>query len=245
MKLENQELNIYNINKNIKMNSREDLGTENILEPKELKRKNRGMGRRRRQENDRKINVNVINNDENHRNTLSNRKAYFMTSRLNLNSKLIKNDQKSSVDINNNTLYNYEEDINFSYNIFEIILNSLFFCCLPKYLERKRKLNEKANNLLNKKLDVALYVKNVLLFEIMHQTLIDDKRNGIINFISRPTISTKSEDKELSEFYKAYSYSDFERFHFEINELIQNPRLDENEKKLVSLCNKDLREIIK
>ena len=79
----------------------------------------------------------------------------------------------------------------------------------------------------------------------MHQTLIDDKRNGIINFISRPTISTKSEDKELSEFYKTYSYSDFERFNFEINELIQNPRLEKIEKNLLSLCNKDLREIIK
>ena len=115
----------------------------------------------------------------------------------------------------------------------------------PKIFRNKKKLNEKANDLLNKKLDVVLHVKNVLLFEIMQQTLIDDKRNGIINFISRPTISTKSEDKEISEFYKAYSYSDFERFHYEINELIQSPRLEENEKKLVSLCNKDLREIIK
>jgi len=79
----------------------------------------------------------------------------------------------------------------------------------------------------------------------MHQTLIDQKRNGIINFISRPTISTKSEDKELSEFYKTYSYSDFERFNFEINELIQNPRLEKNEQNLISLCNKGLREIIK
>ena len=79
----------------------------------------------------------------------------------------------------------------------------------------------------------------------MQQTLVDDKRNGIINFISRPTISTKSEDKEISEFYKAYSYSDFEKFHFEINELIQNPRLERNEINLLSLCNKDLREIIK
>ena len=79
----------------------------------------------------------------------------------------------------------------------------------------------------------------------MQQTLVDDKRNGIINFISRPTISTKSEDKEISEFYNAYSYSDFEKFHFEINELIQNPRLERNEINLLSLCNKDLREIIK
>ena len=79
----------------------------------------------------------------------------------------------------------------------------------------------------------------------MHQTLIDDKRNGIFNFISIPTISTKSEVKELSEFYKTYSYSDFEQFKFEINELIQNPRLGKNEKNLFSLCNKDLREIIK
>ena len=190
------------------------------------------MGRRRRPEIGRKINE------------LYNRKRYDISSRIHLKTKLMNNDYKSSVDINNN-IYDYEEEINFSYNIFEIILNLFFFCCLPKYLERKKKLNEKANSLLYKKLDVTLYVKNVLLFDIMHQTLIDDKRNGIINFISRPTISTKSKEKELSEFYKTYSYSDFERFNFEINELIQNPRLEKNEKNLLSLCNKDLREIIK
>ena len=115
----------------------------------------------------------------------------------------------------------------------------------PKIFRKKKKLTEKANNLLYKKLDVTLYVKNVLLFDIMHQTLIDDKRNGIINFISRPTISTKREDKELSEFYKTYTYSDFERFNFEINELIRNPRLEKNERNLLSLCNKNLREIVK
>ena len=167
MKLENQELNIYNINKNIKMSSRESLGTENIFEPKELKRKNRGMVRRKKQEIGRKINV--INNDDNHKNTLSNRKAYFITSKLNLSSKLMKNDQKSSVDINN-TLNDYEEDINFSYNIFEIIANTLFFCCLPKYLETKKKLNEKANDLLNKKLDVVLHfwkISNIIIFTML------------------------------------------------------------------------------
>ena len=84
----------------------------------------------------------------------------------------------------------------------------------PQIFRKKKKLTEKANNLLYKKLDVTLYVKNVLLFDIIHQTLIGDKRNGIINFISRPTISTKSEDIELSEFYKTYSYSDFEKFNF-------------------------------
>ena len=243
IKLDNQEVNIYNINKNIKMSDKEDIGTDNVLDPKELKRKHLGIGRRRRKEIDRKMII--IKNDENHKNSLSNRKVSYMSSRLILNSKLIKSDQKPSVDINNNSLYDYEEDINFSYNIFEIIFNTFFFCCLPNYLERKKKLNEKANDLLNKKLDVALYVKNVLLFEIMQRTLVDDKRNGIINFISRPIISTKSEDKELSEFYKDYSNSDFERFHFEINELIQNPRLEKNEINLLSLCNKNLREIVK
>jgi hypothetical protein len=231
IKLENREVNIYNIDKNIEMISKEVLGI-NDVKSNELKRRHPGMGRRRRPEIGRKINEPY------------NRKRYDISSRIHLKTKLMNNDYKSSVDINNN-LQVYEEEINFSYNIIEIIMNTFFFFCLPKYLERKKKLNEKANNLLYKKLDVTLYVKNVLLFDIMHQTLIDDKRNGIINFISRPTISTKSEDIELSEFYKTYSYSDFEKFNFEINELIKNPSLEKNEKNLLSLCIKNLREIVK
>ena len=245
-KLENQEVNIYNIEKNIRMSDKEELGTDNFEKPKDIKRSYPRMVRRRRQEIGRKINI--VNNDENHKNTQSNRKMYEITSRINLNTRQRINENKyykSSVDNNNNDLYDNEEEIYFSYNIFEIILDTFFFCCLPKYLERKRKLTEKSNNLLNKNLDVTLYVKNVLLFDIMQKTLLDDRRNGIINFISRPTISTNSEDKEFSEFYNTYSYRDFEQFNFEINELIQNPRLEKNEKNLLSLCNKALREIIK
>ena len=128
------------------MNDKEVLGIDDV-KSKELKRRHPGIGRRRRPEIGRKINEPY------------NRKRYDISSRLNLNSKLANTVQKSSVDINT-TLYDCKEDINFSYNILEIILNAFFFCCLPKYLERKKKLTEKANNLLNKKLDVFFNASN-------------------------------------------------------------------------------------
>ena len=202
------------------------------------------MGRRRKQEINTKINAG--NYDVSKNNIKFNGKRYDITSESNLNTGKVNNVYKSSSDNINNALNNSEEEIKFSYNIFEIFISIFFYCCLPKYLEKKRKLSEKANDLLNEKLDIALYVKNAFLLEIMNHSLIDDKKKGITKFMTRPIFSDKSEDenKELDEFYQNYSQKDFDKFNNEIIELIRNPKLEKLDQKLIYLCNKELKKII-
>ena len=244
-KLANKDINIYDIKKNeIKMDDKDDIVTDkDFISPKKyIKKKGKGMGRRRRQEINKKISV--VNYDESNKNMQLYGKRSDITSGSNLNSGIVNNVYKSSSGNINNSLNNFEEEIKFTYNIFEIFMSQFLCCCLPKYLEKKRKLSEKANNLLNEKLDIALYLKNAFLLEIMNQSLVDDKKQGIIKFMSRPIISYKNEEKELSEFYQNYSEKDFEKFNYEIIELIQNPHLEKIDQKLISLSNKELKKMI-
>ena len=78
----------------------------------------------------------------------------------------------------------------------------------------------------------------------MNQTLIDDKKQAIIKFISRPIFSYNSEDKKLGAFYQAYSQKDFDKFNDEITELVQNPKLEKTDEKLIYLCNKELKNLV-
>ena len=64
-----------------------------------------------------------------------------------------------------------ENSINYSFNVFEIIFSSFCFCFLPKNLGMKINLNEKANKILYKKLDIILYVRNMILFDIINPSI--------------------------------------------------------------------------
>ena len=49
------------------------------------------------------------------------------------------------------------------------------------------------------------YVRNMILFDIMNQTIIDNKRNDVINFICRPIISPEqNQTEEFDQYYKNY-----------------------------------------
>ena len=245
-KLDNQEINIYNIKKtSIKIEDKDNMGTEkDFIKPKDLRRRRPGLGRRRKQEINKRLTV--VNYDEStNKNIHSNQKKYDITSRANLKAGLGNKIQNSASANTINSMNNYEEEeINFSYNLFEIFLSTLFYCCLPKYLEKKRKLSEKANNLLYEKLDVALYIKNAFLIEVMNQSLIEEKKQGIIKFVTRPIFSYKSREKEISNFYKNYSETDFDKFNTEIIELTQNPKIEKLDQELINLSNKELKNMM-
>ena len=135
--------------------------------------------------------------------------------------------------------------INLSFNIFEIIISSSFFCCLSNNLKLKKDLVEKANNILYNKLDIVLFIKNMFLLDIMNQTLINNNRKGIIKFLSQPIISiNKKEENQLNEFYNNYCETDFDNFNSEISELIRKSQKREGDKKLISLSNRKLKELI-
>ena len=115
-----------------------------------------------------------------------------------------------------------------------------------KNMKIKNNINENANDIINQKLDVILYIRNMILFDIMNQTIIDNERNDIINLLCRPLISEEKIQKdEFNEFYKNYKEEDFEKFVNNFIDLIQKPQKNEKEKKLISITKKNLKKIYK
>ena len=167
-----------------------------------------------------------------------------------LNSK-----QKPNINhYNNSTLFkikkisindNNKKLINYSFNIFEIILSSFCGCLIPKNMKLKADLKEKANNILNDKLDVIVYVRNMILFEILNETILSDCKKDIINFLCRPTLSiNKVVKSKFVNFYHSYKEDDFEKFSNRYEELIKQSNKEERELKLISLTEEKLKDII-
>ena len=131
------------------------------------------------------------------------------------------------------------------FNIFEIIITQIFKCCMTKSMRLKNDANEKANELLFRKMDINVYMRNMILFDVMNQTMIDDNKKPILNFLSRPVISVNKKNKrEFFEFYKNYKEKDFNRYYDKIQEIVQNPKKEEMEEKLVSISNEQLKSFV-
>ena len=139
----------------------------------------------------------------------------------------------------------YISKIESSFNIFEIVITEFFKCCMCRRMSIKNKMNENANKLLNKKLDIITYVRNMILFDIMTKTILDDERNNIINLICRPVISLKNnQKKEFNKFYINYKEQDFNKFTNDIHELIKKPKKEGRENKLISLVKEHLNKFL-
>ncbi len=90
-------------------------------------------------------------------------------------------------------------------------------------------------------------MRNMILLDIMSKLLVDtsDNKNGIIKFLSKPVISVaKKEQNELDKSSKTYNETDFDNFYYEISELVQKAEKRETEKKLLSLSNQQLKELV-
>ena len=137
--------------------------------------------------------------------------------------------------------------IRYTYNIFEIIFSSFLFCCISNKLKLKKNLTEKANNILYKKLDIVLFIRNMILLDIINEILINTNNNtkNIIKFLSRPIISiNQKEETYIDDFYKKYNEVDFDNFYKETSELVLKSKRKEMEKKLISLSNNQLKNLI-
>ena len=145
-----------------------------------------------------------------------------------------------------NTLENVNtEKTEYSFNVFEIIGVSFFKCCLSKKLSLKHKLNEKANEFLYNKLDISLYVRNMILLDIINKTLLEDNMNSIINFVSRPIFSiNKNKENEFESLYQTYNDAEFDKFSNELYELARKPNKKLMEMKLINISNKQLKKFI-
>ena len=131
------------------------------------------------------------------------------------------------------------------FNIIEIIITQIFKCCMTKSMRLKNDANEKANELLFKKMDINSYVRNMILFDVMNRTMIDDNTKPIFNFLSRPVISVNKKVKvEFNEFYKNYRERDFNKYYDRIQEMVHKPKKEEREEKLVSISNEQLKSFV-
>ena len=137
------------------------------------------------------------------------------------------------------------EDIEYSFNLCEILGATIFTCCQTKELKIKNNLNNKANSFLYSKMDILLYIRNMILFDIINETLLSVGLKDVINFLSRPIISLNGKkDNSLNIFYQGYKSSNFKNFYGEIKELSKKSDKAKEEKELISLKNKDLKSLL-
>ena len=137
------------------------------------------------------------------------------------------------------------EKIENSFNIFEVIISQFFKCCLCKTIKIKNDMNEKANKIIFRKMDVIVYVRNMILLDLFNQNSLDDNKKNIINFLSRPIISLDKKAKtKFNEFYGNYKEKDFNRFYGSVQELVKRPKKSEVEAGLINITNEHLKDFL-
>ena len=137
--------------------------------------------------------------------------------------------------------------IKYSFNIFEFFFKSYFSCCLTKKLRFKKNINLKANELLYNKIDIVLFARNMIEFDIINKCFLENNKKRIIKFLSRPIVSiNKEEESKIDENHKDfYDYKiDFDKLNNDILKMAYNPKIRKNERKLIFLSNKQLKELI-
>jgi hypothetical protein len=132
-----------------------------------------------------------------------------------------------------------------SFNVFEIIITEFLPCCRSQEMIVKSESLEMANNIIFKKMDIITYVRNMILFDLLNQIILDESKKTIINFLCRPIISLNTKQKnEFEEFYKNYRERDFKKFFQEIQDLSQKEDKDEKANKLISVSNEHLQKFV-
>ena len=136
-----------------------------------------------------------------------------------------------------------DKNINYNFSLIEIISSLLFPCLLRGNLKIKNEYYDKATEFLYNKLDIILYVRNMVLFDIINETLLDEEKKNIINFLSRPLLSLdKKENKNI--FYQNYYERDFDKFYDGYQELAHKTYKQHKEERLLSYSNQKLKELI-
>jgi hypothetical protein len=181
----------------------------------------------KRRKNNIRIRFNFRNNNENN---------------LYSSEKMGTNNDKDSIGSNNTRKVDDNGQIKNTYNIFELFITQFFGCCLLNNLNIKNNAINKAKKILFKKLDVIKYIRNMILFERINQTNINDNEKILMNFFSRPIISvyTKEEKNEFEQFYENYEDKDFDNYYEQIIELANKSKKEEKDIKLLSISNEHL-----
>ena len=182
----------------------------------------------------------VINKRSQCLNSVSKLESYQIKSRRKLS--LIESDSDNT---KTQTLKINQPPIQYSFNVFEIFLITFCSKCVKGKLKLKNELNNKANDYLYSKLDIHVYLRNMYLFDIINQTIINGNKKNIINLLSRPLISiNKKEKKEEEIFYKEYGENNCDKFYEGIKELAKKQNKQKKEEKLLKLANKYIKDFL-
>ena len=192
-----------------------------------------------------KVSDSIIKNVENEEDSKIKNSNVLFSLKSNPATNIYNSSDRNKTDVTK--IYNTQESlINYSFNVFEILMSS--FCCnfcYTKNIGLKIDLNEKAVKILNNKLDIILYVRNMILFDIINETIINDEKKEIINFLSRPTLTTTKEVKnKFVNFYENFRDEDFDKFYNGYKGLINQTNKQLREEKLISMTQKKLKELI-
>jgi hypothetical protein len=236
-----EEINIFN-KKNKNLRSKESNSKiDEILTPNDI---NKYQNRKMRNRVNRRI---KFTKEEDYEENNKNLSTIQSTKRNIINRNKIRPVKTSTISFQGLKANELEKmgRIRFKYNIFEIFWSFLCKCCMTNKLKAKQNLNEKANNILNSKLDITLYVKHALLIDILNQALINDNMKSMTKFISRPIISlSKSGERDVSQFYKNYEITDFDNLYEDVSELSKKPKMTQAEQKIISLVYNELKEMV-
>ena len=117
---------------------------------------------------------------------------------------------------------------------------------MSKKLKLKNRLNLIGNNILNNKLDIILYIRNMLLLDIFNKTILEENKKNIFEFLIHPKVyMNNNQINENKKYFVKYCEDDFNNFNDEITNLIlKDDKLKKNDKKLISLVNNDLKKLI-
>ena len=118
-----------------------------------------------------------------------------------------------------------EKLINYiSYSLYEMIGRHFVVCCKRKKFGEKINLYNQAKNIIDNKLDIIYYIRNMILFEIINKVQLENK--NIINFLSRPIIYLNDFEEKKKE-SKNEINDKATNFSIDIEDLQDQKKIDE------------------
>ena len=153
----------------------------------------------------------------------------------------IKEDEENNSKENKSKKIN--KNINYYFSLSEIVSSLLCPCLISGNLKIKYEYKNKATQFIYNKLDIILYVRNMVLFDIINETILDDDKKHIINFLSRPILYLdKKENKNI--FYQNYYEKDFDKFYDSYLGLVRLEDKINREKRLMILSKRKIKEFM-
>ena len=195
-------------------------------------------------------NYNPIDNNRNDNNTQENHNS---TEDRNINNNDNGNSNKNNNKKDNPSINNNDDNKKVLKYIFKEIvfafmnLISIFKCkCCHCKKSNKEIMSEKGEDIINSKLNIINYVKNMLFLDVINNMLNEDKKE-IYKFLSMPIISSNEneEDKIYQQREKELHYSDedFLNFYLQIKRITDNTTIESDDMKLLKLSYKQLKKL--